>query len=288
MSRLAVITPSFSGDYELCADLSRSVLRFSPDSVQHHLIVPRQDMDLFGQLAGPRTHVHDEAEFLPRSVRPLPGVNFSINLRRPFPPLRGWIIQQIVKLAAAAGSDADAVVLVDSDIEFCRPFSAETFVRDEVVRFYRKPKEIDERLPRHVIWHQAARRLLGLPQAPPPYTDYVSSLLAWDPSVLRSLLQRVEATTKRSWATAVGGQLHFSEWTLYGVYVDEILGAPANSFSSEDTLCHSYWDPSPLDQRTMADFLAKIQPEDIAVMVSAKSRTPLTLRREAMSRLADH
>ena len=285
MTRLAVITPSFAGDYELCVDLNRSVLRFSPESVRHHLIVPGRDLALFRQLAGPRTEVHNEADFLPRSVLSLPGGNYSINLHRPVPPIRGWIIQQIVKLAAAAQTGAEAVVMVDSDIEFCRPFSADTFVRDGVVRFYRKPKEITERLPRHVIWHQVARRLLGLPDAPPPYTDYVSSLLAWDPAVLRDLLKRVSSTTGRSWVTAVGSQLHFSEWTLYGLYVDEILGPPATSFAADTTLCHSYWDPVPLDERGLAAFLATIDPDDIAVMVSAKSRTPLAVRRAGLATL---
>ena len=41
MTRMAVITPSFAPDFELCADLNRSVLAHSPDSVRHHIIVPR-------------------------------------------------------------------------------------------------------------------------------------------------------------------------------------------------------------------------------------------------------
>jgi hypothetical protein len=156
-------------------------------------------------------------------------------------------------------------------------------VRDGVVRFYRKPGEIDERLPRHVIWHRVARQLLGLPTAAPPHTDYVSSLLAWDPGILRQLLARVETVSRRPWPTAIGGQLHFSEWTLYGVFVDEVLGKPANSFASERTRCHSYWDEAPLGAESIGDFLAGIQPDDIAVMISAKSQTSLDTRRAAMS-----
>ncbi|MEU7675541.1 DUF6492 family protein [Micromonospora taraxaci] len=288
MSRLAIITPSFGPDFDRCADLHRSVLAHSPDSIRHHIIVPRADLALFGQLSGPRAVIHDEADFLPRSFRSLPGGNLSVNLRRPFPPLRGWILQQIIKLAAAARSDADVVVLVDSDIQFVRPFSADTFRRDEVVRFYRKPDEVDERLPRHVIWHQVARSLLGVPAAAPPYPDYVSSLLAWDPAVVRRLLARVESVTGRRWADAIGAKLHFSEWTLYGVYVDEVAGAGTNvdSFRVADTLCHSYWEETPLDERAMRTFLGEIQDHDIAVMISAKSKTPTPLRRRALADLS--
>ena len=100
------------------------------------------------------------------------------------------------------------------------------------------PMQIDERLPRHMIWHRVARALLGLSPAEPPYTDYInSSMLACDPSIVRRMLARVAATTGRPWTTAIARQLHFSEWTLYGVFVDDVIGAPANSFASDDPLC---------------------------------------------------
>ena len=167
-TRLAVITPSYEPDFGLCEDLSRSVLENSPETVHHHIIVPRRDLELFARLAGPRTHIRCEADFLPSTFVPVPFSKYTVNLRRPFPPVRGWILQQVIKLAAAAASQDDAVVLVDSDIEFIRPFTPQTFVRQGVVRFYRKPNADDERLPRHMIWHRVARQLLGLPPTGPP------------------------------------------------------------------------------------------------------------------------
>ncbi len=286
MTRLAVLTPSFAGDFELCAELNRSVLAYTTGAVDHHIVVPRRDLGLFGRLAGPRTHVVAESDFLPAAFRRVPGVNYTVNLRRPYPPVRGWILQQVVKLAAAARVPADVVVLVDSDIVFRRPFGVETFVRDGTVRLYRKPDEIDQRLPRHVRWHRVARALLGLPPAPMPHPDYVSSLVAWDPAVVRAMQARIAEVTGRPWAEAVAAQLHVSEWTLYGVFVDEVLGAPANGYASDDPLCHCYWDEVPLDRASLDALLAGARPTDIAVMVSAKSRTPLAVRRRAFAQYA--
>jgi hypothetical protein len=279
---LAIITPSYAPDFELCADLHASVRAFAPE-VDHHIIVPRRDLALFRPLVGDRTHVHDAAEFLPRTFLPLPGVNGWVNARRPFPPLRGWITQQIVKLAAAARLDADVVLLVDSDIEFIRPVGPDVFHRDGVARFYRKPGAIDDRLPRHVLWHQVARRLLGLPPASAPYADYICWPAPWDPAIVRSVLARVEEVTGRPWATAIGAQLHFSEEILYGVYVDEVLGAPATNFVTDDMLCPEYSDEIPLDEPGLRDFLARTGPDDIAVMISAKSGTPVALRRSVLA-----
>ena len=173
--------------------------------------------------------------------------------------------------------------LSTSDIEFIRPFRIETFVRNNVVRFYRKPGEIDERLPRHMIWHRVARNLLGLPPAKPPYTDFISSLLAWDPAIVRRLLAQVAATTGQPWPTAIAAQLHFSEWTLYGVFVDNMIGVPANSFASDDPLCLAYWGRVPLNWDEGVAFLRGARPTDVAAMISAKSRTPLAVRRDAFA-----
>ena len=235
MGRMAVITPTFAPDFDLCVDLNRSVLAQSPESVHHHLIVPRADLELFGQLAGRRTHIRCEADLLPRSFVRVPRSKFTINLGRPFTPVRGWILQQVIKLAAVSAFQDDVVLLADSDIEFVRPFTTETFVQNGVVRLYRKPDEISGRLalPRHVMWHQAARALLGLPPAPPPYTDYVSSMLAWNPAIVRRMLARVEAVSGRPWTTAISAQLHFSEWTLYGVFVDHVLWLSAKYIKFE-------------------------------------------------------
>lgn len=278
MTRLAVITKTFAPDFELCASLNRSVLQNSPDTIQHHIIVPRSDLKLFGRLAGPRTHVRCDADFLPRAFVRLPFSNIMLNLHRPFPPVRGWIQQQVIKLAAIAASEDDAVLVADSDVEFVRPFTAEMFVQDGRVRFFCNPNQIDRRLSRHMTWHRVARELLGLRSAEPPYPDYISSPLAWDPTVVRRMLARVAATTGRPWPTAIAGQLDFSECVLHGVFVDELSGAPANSFVSDDPLCRIYWDGTPLNADSAAAFIRSVRPTDVAVVIQSKSRTPLAAR----------
>lgn len=281
--RMAVITKSYAPDFELCMDLHRSVLDCTPDSVHHHIIVPRQDLKQFSRLANSRTIIRCDADFLPPSFIALPFGNSTVNLGRPFPPVRGWILQQVIKLAAVAASEDDVALVVDSDVEFVRSFSAETFVRDGIVRFYRKPRAVTEQLPRHVAWQQTSRELLGLPPRDPPYADYISAMLACDPRIVRQMLQRVSDRTGRHWATAIAGQFHFSEWTLYGVFVEEAIGAAVSSFASDDPLCLAYWGSAPLDLKGAADFLRGVQPTDVATMISAKSYTPLAVRRAALA-----
>jgi hypothetical protein len=285
MTRMAVITKSYAPDFELCVALNRSVVENSPDTVRHHIIVPPSDLKLFTQLAGSRTHIRCEAEFLPRTFIPVPFSNITINLSRPLPPVRGWIQQQLVKLAAVAASEDDVALVADSDVEFFRPFTAEMFVRDGSVRFFCNPGQIDRRLSRHMIWHRVARALLGLPHTEPPYPDYISSPIAWDPTLVRRMLAQVVTTTGRPWSTAIATQLHFSECVLYGVFVDNVIGAPANSFASDDSLCRVYWEQTPLDLYQAAQFISSVRPTDIAVVIQSKSRTSPAVRGSTIAAL---
>jgi hypothetical protein len=223
-------------------------------------------------------------DFLPRRMVPVPLANLWLNVRRPYPPVRGWITQQLVKLQATAQLDAPIVILADSDVRLVRPASADSFRHDGRVRFYRQDGAVDARLPRHVLWHAAARRLLGLPPAEPgPLPDYISAFNLWERRVVRMLRERIESVTGRPWMDALGRELHVSEFILYGVFVDEVLGASSDVFAADSMLCHSYWDLQPLEREAAAEFVGATAPEDVAVMISAKSRTSLAVRREALS-----
>ena len=281
MSDLAIVTPSYAPDLELFADLRRSILDYFPTDVTHLVIVPRRDVDAFAQFRGPRCEVIPEPALVPRHVLKVPRSGIYLNPRHPLPPIRGWVLQQLLKLASVDIVSANTIVLVDSDVVFVRPVDQDTFAPGGRARFFRLDAAIDDRLPRHVRWHAVASRLLGVAPQGLPLPDYVTSLNTWDRQTVLDLLQRIEDVAARSWFDVVGGELHFSEWTLYGKFVDHFIDMP----SSSDTLCHTYWDPRPLDQASADRFVNDIADTDVAVMISAKSRTPLAVRRAALSAL---
>jgi hypothetical protein len=280
LATLSIVTPSYRPDLELCRDLNLSLRRFAPPDVVQHVIVPAVDRKMFAGIG--ELHVVDD--YLPRNFFPIPG-NLWINLRRPLPPVRGWIAQQLIKIEAAARSQADVVLFVDSDMVFIRPFSADTFYRNGEIRFYRATEAVHAGLPRHILWHQVARKLLGLPATDRiPLHDYICWPMAWDPKIVRSMLRRVEETTGRQWQSAIAGQLHFSEGILYGVYVDEVLGGAP--FCDGVMLSASYSDEIPFDEKAAEAFISKVSPQEIAVMISAKSGTSLSVRRRALAAIS--
>ncbi len=286
MADLAVITPSYAPDLELCSDLHESVLRNTPESVKHYIITPRRDVKLFSRLRSTRTEVLSVDEVLPRHVLSVPGVNYWLNLRHPLPPVRGWVMQQIIRLQMASQITADLVLSADSDVLLVRPVTSATFRQGGRVRFYRQDKMIHSGMPFHLIWHDVARKLLGVPTAPPlPLSDYIMPLNLWERSTVIALHERIQQTTGEHWLDVVAKQRHFSEDILYGIFVDEVLGARANVVAAASMLCHSYWGSVPLDISAANKFVREMPINDVAIMISAKSGTPLDVRRRALSKL---
>ncbi|MFI7701652.1 DUF6492 family protein [Nonomuraea sp. NPDC049480] len=284
MSKLAVITPSYAPDVELFAELHRSVLEFTSDDTIHHVFVPPGDREVFARFEGPRCHVWVRSELLPRRYVRLPKTDLYVNYRHPWPPLRGWVMQQTVKIAAVGLIDADALLIVDSDAVLVRPTSVESFMVDGRLCLYRLDNGVTAEMERHVIWHQVARDLLGLPPAPPPpLPDYVTAMTFWDPEIVRAMQRRITKVTGRDWLDAFNSQLHVSEFILYGVFVDEVLKSspPINT-----TICHLSYNHEPWDVAQAVAFADRLPPEATGMMISAKSHTPAEARMAAIRRCA--
>ncbi len=294
MVRLTIITPSYRPDFDIFCQLHESVVRYAADDVKHYAIVPARDTGLFSTIRSSRLTVIANDEFLPRSylstyrlmqtVRGIPGLGGwpavqAINLRRPWPPIRGWILQQAVKLAVASAIDADVVLAVDSDVSFVRAVTPDLFWRDGTVRLYRKAGAVHEGMSDHVAWHGTARRLLGLPASAPPVAhDYIAPMVALDPRLVRQLRNRIESIRGRSWLDAMTSELRLSEYILYGAYVDELAPAEARSFMSQESLCRSRWGSEPLGHDDVGELLESLTEDDVAVHLQSTSPAEPGLR----------
>lgn len=288
MDQLAVITPSFAGDAELFADLHQSVLENTAETTVHHVIVPSADHALFSRYAGARCRVWTERELLPHRYVRLDRPAVWINGRRPWPPVRGWVVQQALKIAVAGLVDADAVLVADSDVVLVRSTDTERFMIDGLLALYRTDDAVHAGMTRHVRWHQVARRLLALPATDSlPLHDYVSSLNPWDPALVRAMQHRISEVTGRSWLDAVTSQLHVSEFILYGVFVEELVGATQRRPLLGPSFCHNYWDTTPLGHDDALAFIDRMPSDAIGMMISSKSRTSKEVRRAAMRRLGE-
>ncbi|MGC5778011.1 DUF6492 family protein [Methylobacterium sp. NFXW15] len=246
-----LITLSFAGDFECCRLLCETADRFAPMGASHLLAVPSADMALFRPLAGGRRALVPQEELLPAWLRklPLPGPEWRRRLRLPRRnvyvsfkgrPVRGWIAQQIMKLNAAAGASSDVVVHLDSDTAFVRPLPAEALKTGGLVRLARFPGAADDVM--HAPWHRAASTLLGLPPSDYHEADYIDQFVTWRRTNVRGLLERIGEVTGRDPIEALAATRDFSEYILYGVYCDKVLGLVASGHApSAESLCETVW-----------------------------------------------
>jgi hypothetical protein len=292
---LGVVTATYPPDLELFEILHASVLAQTEPSVVHEVVVADLDLDQFSRFAGPRCSIVPASQLLPRGFLRVPTRRVWVNARKPWLPIRGWVLQQLVKIAMVARSTANVTLLLDSDVALVRPVTVESFLEGDAAHFFGLPGGVHDGMPRHLIWHDVARTMLGVPTidglasngTAGPQTDYVDAFNIWSPKLVRGMCRQIETVTGLPWATAFAAHLHVSEFILYGVYVDAVLGAGAPVHRVDRLPSHNYWDEIPLDRRHAMDFAEKLGPDDVAMMISAKSGTDLGLRREALARAGE-
>jgi hypothetical protein len=284
MPKLEILTKTYAPDLEVFEDLHASIAAFTDEDVLHRVVVDDADKGLFERFRSERCEILSVRDALPKAFINVPTKNLMVNLRRPWPPIRGWVSQQLVKLSMAEQSNADVILLMDSDVVLRRKVSADTFKTGDQLNFFRLPGSIHDGMERHILWHKAARKLLRLPdEVSTPLTDYVNPFNVWSPDVVRALCSKVSDESGLPWQTAVAANLHVSEFILYGVFVDEVLGDTAPLHVVDNLRCHNYWDEVPLDLGAALAFASRAGDDDIAMMISAKSRTEISVRRQAIA-----
>ena len=275
--------------------LCDSVNRFVPNTIEHWLIVPDADQAMFEPLATAQRKIIAESSVMPRwFVRmPMPPPRWRglLHLPRreiyltPFSlPVRGWIFQQILKIAATAAAKSNIVVHIDSDAAFIRPLKLELLVHGRQIYLFRDPNRVD--LPLHQRWQQAAGKLLGLPPSDYYGAEYIDSLVVWDRAVALGMIQRIEGVSRRDWMISLARAPHFSEYVLYGVYADRVLGLEAvELYPDADPLCHSRWGGNPfINAADEAAFISAIKPQHLSCNIQSDNETPLSKRADLFER----
>lgn len=248
--RFAIITPSYRGDIERCRLLCASVDAFVSDLSAHYLLVEDRDVTMFRPLAGPRRVIVAESELFPSWLKSLPDpLNLGRRrvwtgpgaIARGLGPLRGWHTQQLRKLAAPMLVPEEVLLYADSDVIFLKPYALSRQVTPAGTRLYRLPKAISAGMSEHVDWLIRAAGSLRLPTPQRPADDYINNLVTWRADQARAMLAHVEGASGRHWIELTASARGFSEWLLYGLYVDRVAGPASGHVATARPLARTYW-----------------------------------------------
>jgi hypothetical protein len=284
---VALLTPTYARDLELCALLCESVDRHVTSFAKHYLLVPDSDVALFSRFESKRRTVIPASVFLPSWLRPLPRV-FRRN-RRQFwwslraKPVSGWHIQQLLKIAAAIALPHQRYCILDSDIVFFRDFDLTRFAAPNRIPLFRLDGGITADHPRHPLWVATSHQLLGLPIPALPAPDFIGHIIFWDRQTTRAMASRIEAVTGLGWMDALCRVREFSEYLLYGYFAQSDSVCDARHTLVSSTPCVSYWDPQQLDRDGLDRLLNRASKDDVAFSVASFSRTPVDIIRAVVA-----
>jgi hypothetical protein len=181
-------------------------------------------------------------------------------------PVRGWIVQQLVKLAIASALDEELLVYIDSDNVFIRPFGTESFLLDGQPGLL----DVEYESPDVNYWTEQSCGLLDI-TGPCPVRGHVGQIICWRRSNVLSMLELVEQTSQQDWMSVILPLPTFSEYILYGVYVRRVLGYErAGHVPSKVPLVKTSWDHDVSSNTAMRQFFESFDDDTIAVMIHSK------------------
>jgi hypothetical protein len=246
-----LLTLSFSGDLALCRMLCTSIDRFADPAMHHVVAVPARELALFAGMAGRRRTIMALDDLTPPWLfrMPMPGPAWRQRLGLPRRdvylslkslPVRGWIAQQIMKIALARSLPAEIVVHLDSDFVFVRKFTLQDIMIDGKARLQREGGVGDG--PMYRPWNLAASRLLGIGEAGYHGADFVDFPVVWRRQNVVRLTERIERECEIPWQLALAKTPDFSEYVLYGVFCEKVLGfSDAGHAPTSESLCKTIW-----------------------------------------------
>lgn len=228
MKHIAFVTQSYKADFDECRLLCESIDRFAPD-IDHFIFVNDEDEAMFARLCYGRHRVARKGTLLPRGFVRVPwkiaGHHFHIS---PFTlPVREWIVQQICKLAVFEhiGPDYDAVFHIDSEIAFMRPFDIRRWVNSDGRYMMYGVDNTGE--PSHDEYCDAAEKLLPIEKgaAETRRYNYMCQPTCFERENLTAMLTDISRRAPfGNWKLALANTYRFSEYYLYDIYTDRVLG----------------------------------------------------------------
>ena len=289
MNRVALLTPTYAADLELCTLLCESVDRHVSSFSKHYLLVPDCDLALFSGFESEHRKVLPASQFLPKWLRPLPRIvqrkrrQYWWSLRTK--PVSGWHVQQYLKIAATISLPCQRYCILDSDVVFFRDFDLSRFEYPNSIPLLNVQNEITSEQLRHARWVETTHELLGLPAPPLPASDFIGHIIFWDQQTTRAMTSKIEAVTHLDWVEALCRTREFSEYLLYGYFAQNDARFSGRHSLSPRSQCVSYWDQPELGREGLNQLLRRARKDDVAFSVASFSGTPVQIIRAAIEEM---
>jgi Family of unknown function (DUF6492) len=278
----AVITPSYNLDLERCKLLCRSMDAFLSGPWHHYVVVDPVDIPLFASLAGPQRTVVNKADILPKGMRYVGKMPF-MRLGRLWwswrhGPIFGWQMQQYVKIMMASYVKQEAMVFLDSDIFFLKPFDINIYSREGKIKFssVESPLQSDNKMK------ITSSKLLGLPASEAIKFAYADPIITWHRPTAVAMQDFLSKLHNKPWHEAIGAKIMFSEYMLYIMFVNYIQRTNPHLYEDNTVYCKTLWSKETAKTTDIAEFCSSLEPEQVAVCIQSLIGIPIKVYAEEL------
>jgi hypothetical protein len=236
-------------------------------TVPHYLIVDRPDRAAFSHLVGQKRRLIESESILGNWTFRMPGRK-SLWLTPRALPVRGWIIQQILKIGAIDVIPERTLVFCDSDTAFFRHFDRGDLMVDGKIGLL----DVDFSTDESRRWTTTSRKLLGVTPLNGNYRTYVGNMICWNRETVKAMRQQIETITGSSWQIALLRKPGFSEYMIYGTFVREVVGYDrVDHAPSAVPLVKASWGTALSTDSAIEEFFSEFDQRTVAVMIHSKA-----------------
>ncbi len=164
----------------------------------------------------------------------------------------GWQMQQITKLTLVAQSQADLVIVIDSDVITSRQARVQDFVTPGAALTYHHAVASDTLSGKTAKWNRTAHTLFAEGHASTPSDDYFDTPFPMSPRLTRAMFNYLETRYAQPWWQVLMNQppRRWSEFACYRAFLHHHVPAEQISWQAPQGVRYVYAD-SP-DQHALA------------------------------------
>lgn len=280
-----LLTCTMAVDLDLFALLADSIDRHVAEEIRHMVVVPGAQISMFRRFASPRREIVAQEDILPFRTWKAPGAFRHLSFladgfRRPLyvtsglRPVRGWMLQQALKIEASRGASEAAVIHCDSDMAFVRALTLDDVMPDGLPHFFSTP--VTGLSSEHRRWAEQAAQLVGADLPADFRKTYIENAIVWSSDEARAMARRIEERTGKPMHDVLIREASISEYYLYGVHVEHVAG-PGTVTPRAFPICHTFWSGVPRGDE-VARVAAGLKPDHVAVALQSTRSLPLADR----------
>jgi Family of unknown function (DUF6492) len=161
------------------------------------------------------------------------------------------------------------MLFCDSDMFFVKPFDVSRLNHERLFRFYCRSVVLPEHTSITERFSKGAAKILGLSQKTYDLCDYVNNMVTWHVPTAQALCAYIAETSGQDWKVAVSRFKIYSEYTLYGLFLDNISDDRNQFEATDECPCATAWGKNYVEDFKLDEFFNSLAPHQVAVGIQS-------------------